>query len=60
MQTTTAIMVDGAFFIQRARRIYGKKTPDELAKVLYTNCIAHLSQRTHQGERKADLYRIFF
>ncbi len=60
MSTVTAIMVDGAFFIQRARRIYGKQSAEDLSKTLYTICIAHLTQKTHQGERKADLYRIFF
>lgn len=60
MDIVTAILVDGAFFIKRSMRIYGAQPPSNLAKILHGSCIGHLSQKSHAGERKAHLYRIFF
>lgn len=53
-----AILVDGAFFIKRARNIFGKKTPDELARILSYYCHRHLL--SDHGKRRDRLYRIFF
>lgn len=47
-------MVDGSFFIYRARRIWGKKTPYELAHILMKYCKAHVD---FDGR---ELYRIFY
>lgn len=54
----TAILVDGAFFIKRARSIFGIKSPKELADLLYQHCHKHLS--SSKGKTKNHLYRIFF
>ncbi len=52
--TTTAILVDGAFFLKRYRWAYGKgHSPQQVAKNLFTMCIKHLEERN-------DLYRILF
>lgn len=55
---TTAILVDGGFFLRRARRIYGEQRPRELAEKLHQCCLNHLYNR--HGDRTAHLYRIFF
>lgn len=52
--TPTAILIDGAFFLHRYRRIFGRAhSPARIAKTLRRMCVAHLDDR-------ADLYRIFF
>ena len=52
--TTTAILVDGAFFLKRYRWTFGKgHGPQQVAKNLFTMCIKHLEERN-------DLYRILF
>jgi uncharacterized LabA/DUF88 family protein len=60
MAIVTAIMVDGGFFLKRAPKIWGKKSPVELARTLHAMCIGHLTTKAHDGEKKAELYRIFF
>lgn len=57
-EVTTAILVDGGFFLKRARRLYGECTPQDLACVLHRNCLAHLNDK--EGKRASSLYRIFF
>jgi hypothetical protein len=48
-------MIDGAFFLARyAQTFGGARTPDKVAKNLFTMCIGHLDNR------KEDLYRILF
>lgn len=55
----TAILVDGGFYRKGAARLWGKKTPEERAKELYSYCIAHLkNQQVHEKDRT--LYRIFY
>jgi len=61
----TAIFVDGAFFIRRALRIFGPKTPEELSSILWKHCILHLyaKQTGHFVENPQiieHLHRIFF
>lgn len=58
---STAVLVDGAFFLKRYRTIYGFSSPPEkIAKELYKICFKHLSQK-HLSEKDArELYRIFF
>lgn len=53
-----AILVDGAFFIKRARYIFGSKNPKELADLLNYHCRRHLYST--KGKTKNHLYRIFF
>ena len=51
---TTAILVDGAYFLKRYRWTYGRDhTPSVVAKNLFTMSIEHLDDRN-------DLYRILF
>jgi uncharacterized LabA/DUF88 family protein len=51
---TTAILVDGSFFLKRYAATYGlKHSPAQIASELFTMCISHLDD-------KNDLYRIFF
>jgi len=57
-EATTAVLVDGGFFLKRARRVYDECTPQELARVLHRNCLAHMNDR--EGKRASSLYRIFF
>lgn len=53
-----AILVDGAFFIRRARKLLGPRSPVDLAKAM----CAHLQKHMHykEGEPQFFLYRIFF
>lgn len=51
-----AILVDGAFFLKRYKRVYrgGKgHTPQEVAKALFTMCLKHVAEEEH-------LYRILY
>ena len=55
----TAILVDGGFFIKRYVRCYGRgRTPQQVAKDLFTMALRHLEDKN--GQRKHQLYRIFF
>ncbi len=54
--TVTAIMVDAAFYLKRARRIFGRLAPDGAARRLHEMALAHLNDR--HGRRIARLYRI--
>jgi len=51
----TAVLVDAAFFIKRARVIVGQQTSEECAKTLHKMALSHLTD----GNRQARLYRIF-
>ena len=52
---STAILVDGAFFLARhAQTFGGPRTPETVARCHFKMCMGHL-----EGE-KEDLYRIFF
>jgi uncharacterized LabA/DUF88 family protein len=55
--TVTAVMVDAGFYLNRARRIFGRQPPDEAAEKLYQIALAHLND--DNGRRIARLYRIF-
>ena len=54
--TMTAVMVDAAFFLKRASRIYGHLMPEHAAKRLHGMALDHLND---SGQRIARLYRIF-
>jgi uncharacterized LabA/DUF88 family protein len=56
-QTLTAVLVDAAFFLKRAARIYGHQTPEAAAKQLHRIALNHLND--DHGHRVARLYRIF-
>jgi uncharacterized LabA/DUF88 family protein len=55
--TLTAILVDAAFFLKRAARIYGHQTPEAAAKQLHRIALDHLND--DHGQRVARLYRIY-
>lgn len=52
----TAILVDGGFYLKRAKTLWGDKTPTERADELFKYCMQHLSDK-HETRR---LYRIFY
>lgn len=52
--STMAVLVDGGFYLKRARNLKGAKTPRARAKELVDYCRAHVK---HEG---AELYRIFY
>jgi uncharacterized LabA/DUF88 family protein len=56
LDMATAILIDGDFFIRRARFLVGKQTAQKAAENLHWMCREHLKQ----PEGKHDLYRIFF
>ena len=52
----TAILVDGAFYRDRANTLFGKKSPAERARELVAYCLKHLESEHEVRE----LYRIFY
>lgn len=60
----TAIMIDGAFFIRRALKIFGPLTPEELATRLQRYACKHLILNKNASNTKHEfneaLYRMFF
>jgi len=56
--TVTAVMVDAAFFLKRAQRIFGALTPQDAARRLHGMAFDHLKEG-QGGSRIARLYRIF-
>lgn len=50
--TKTAILVDGAFYLKRAKILFGEKIPKQRADELYIYCRRHTKDK--------ELYRIFF
>lgn len=61
-QDKVAILVDGGFYLKRAKYLWGKKTPSERAKELHSYCTQHLSvwDRGEKCYRRDLLYRIFY
>jgi uncharacterized LabA/DUF88 family protein len=55
--TLSAVLVDAAFFLKRATRIYGQQTPEAAARQLHRIALDHLND--DHGHRVARLYRIF-
>lgn len=53
----TAIMIDGAFYIHRAKHIFGALDPKDLAWRMYRHAVKHAGQEAQLHE---SLYRIFF
>ena len=51
---STAILVDGDFFLKRYRHLRGPMTPERVARDLHSMCLAHLDQK--DGRR--ELYRV--
>jgi len=61
---SVAVLIDGTFFLKRHRSLYGSKTPQEVAKDLYTIALKHVTYVKHGENPKtnsvSDLYRIFY
>ncbi len=56
--TLTAVLVDAAFFLKRARLIFGRLSPLEAAQRLHRTALDHLNQGP-RSQRVARLYRVF-
>lgn len=54
----TAVLVDAAFFLKRARRIFGRLSPQEAAQRLHRTALDHLNDG-QRNQRVARLYRVF-
>lgn len=57
MPPTTAILVDGGFYLKRARALAGEKAPKDRAEELFKYCQGLLY---HNNDPRAALYRIFY
>jgi uncharacterized LabA/DUF88 family protein len=55
--TLAAVLVDAAFLLNRAARIYGRRSPEATARQLHHIALDHLND--DQGRRVTHLYRIF-
>lgn len=55
----TAILIDGAFYLRQAKKIWKNQTPEEAAATLATYCRAHIA-RAKIDNRNCDLYRVFY
>lgn len=53
--TNTAIMVDGAFYLKQARKLFGEKSPEERADEMMEYCHRHVGRKKGRF-----LYRIFY
>ncbi len=59
----SAILVDGSYFIKRYRALYPgwrDKSPNQVARDLYSGLLRNLRQVNSKGVTKKELYRIFF
>ncbi len=60
----TAILVDGAFFLKRALKIFGPLEPEDLAKKLFYYSCKHLRAHNYHSSYdkpiRDELYRIFY
>jgi uncharacterized LabA/DUF88 family protein len=55
--TVTAVMVDAAFYLRKARAAFGPEEPEQAAQTLHRYALDHLND--DRGRRTARLYRIF-
>lgn len=58
----TAILIDGSFYLHRARRIWGDKSPSDRAKELHDYALKHITEKRTPAEEdgRRSLYRIFY
>ena len=54
---STAVLIDGGFYLHRVRRLCGAQDPQPAAQALFRMCLDHLSR---QGRDRDQLYRIFY
>lgn len=59
-----AILVDGDYYLRRARKFWGERPPKERADEMHKYCMRHLCRREWRNNIQTwvrdDLYRIFF
>lgn len=55
-----AILVDGGFYMKRARSIIGECSPEDSASILHDYCLRNLSHREGGQYVRDSLYRIFY
>lgn len=55
-----AILIDGDFYLRRAKYLWGEKSPKERASELIAYCKRHLKEHSGNVEIYDHLYRIFF
>ncbi|WP_053942380.1 NYN domain-containing protein [Kallipyga gabonensis] len=54
-----AILIDGAFYLNRAKKIFGTRSPEQAANILVAYCSSHIKlSKIHSPN--AELYRIFY
>ncbi len=58
--TSTAILIDGAFYRRRAYNSFGDVSPQERADELESYCKRHLTERLYGAKTSHHLYRIFY
>jgi len=58
----TAILIDGAYFIKRFRKLYPEKSYDgkRAAELAFRFALLHLREKVNNQHQDNDLYRIFF
>lgn len=57
----TAILVDGGFYLRKAKKYFGEMSAKEAAAKLHNYCIEHIkSQNANPNHNKTSLYRIFY
>lgn len=57
---STAILVDGGFYLKRAHDLWGEKAPQDRAEELFRYCLHHINTERRQARADTELYRIFF
>ncbi len=59
-----AILVDGDFYLRRAKHFWGNRDPKDRAEELHRYCMRHLMHKERRGNKQIwvrdQLYRIFF
>lgn len=58
--TKTAILIDGAFYRNRAYAAFGDKKPQDRADELESYCKRHLTEKINGQKTNHQLYRIFY
>ena len=60
--TRTAVLIDGNFFLKRARRLWGDTSPEKRASECHAYALRHISAKRKMTLEYGDrsLYRIFF
>jgi len=57
---TVAILVDGGYYLRRAKKLWGETTGEEAATMLHDYCCLHLSHKEGGQTVRDNLYRIFY